>query len=85
MKKRFIVAALAIAGAMTLSGCGGGSKSSSEPAADSKTAQSEGTKKQMEVRKYLLFSLVLRLRQLTPRSIHQLTEETIFYLPLTIF
>ena len=43
MKKRFIVAALAIAGAMALSGCGG-AKSGSDSAAGSKSAQSDGTK-----------------------------------------
>ena len=42
MKKRFIVAALAIAGAMALSGCGG-AKSGSD-SAGSKSAQSDGTK-----------------------------------------
>ena len=43
MKKRFIVAALAIAGAMALSGCGG-AKSGSDSAADSKSVQSDGAK-----------------------------------------
>ena len=43
MKKRFIVAALAIAGAMALSGCGG-AKSGNDSAAGSKSAQSDGTK-----------------------------------------
>ena len=43
MKKRFIVAALAIAGAMALSGCGG-AKSGNDSAADSKSVQSDGTK-----------------------------------------
>ena len=42
MKKRFIVAALAIAGAMAISGCGG-AKSGSD-SAGSKSAQSDGTK-----------------------------------------
>ena len=41
MKKRLIVAALAIAGAMSLSGCGG-SKSNTEPAADSTKAAENG-------------------------------------------
>lgn len=43
MKKRFIVVALAIAGAVALSGCGG-AKSGSDSAVDSKSAQSDGTK-----------------------------------------
>ena len=43
MKKRFIVAALAIAGAMALSGCGG-AKSGNDSAADSKSVQSDGAK-----------------------------------------
>ena len=43
MKKRLIVAALAIAGAVALSGCGG-AKSGSDSAVDSKSAQSDGTK-----------------------------------------
>ena len=43
MKKRFIVVALAIAGAVALSGCGG-AKSGSDSAVDSKSAQSDSTK-----------------------------------------
>ena len=43
MKKRFIVAALAIAGAMALSGCGG-AKSGNDSAAESKSVQSDGAK-----------------------------------------
>ena len=77
MKKRFIVAALAIAVG-----------DPSQAVSRRRTARPHKVKvqkKQMAVRKYLLFSLVLRLRQLTLRSIHQLTEETIFCLPLTIF
>ena len=66
MKKRFIVAALAIAGAMALSGCGGGSKSSSEPAADSKTAQSEGTKKTDGGKKILTIQLGPEVETIDP-------------------
>ena len=66
MKKRFIVAALAIAGAMALSGCGGGSKSSSEQAADSKTAQSEGTKKSDGGKKILTIQLGPEVETIDP-------------------
>ena len=66
MKKRFIVAALAIAGAMALSGCGGGSKSSSEPAADSKTAQGEGTKKTDGGKKILTIQLGPEVETIDP-------------------
>ena len=57
MKKRLIVAALAIAGAMSLSGCGG-SKSNTEPAADStKAAENGGTKKSGDSKKILTIQL----------------------------
>ena len=57
MKKRLIVAALAIAGAMSLSGCGG-SKSNTEPAADStKAAENGDTKKSGDGKKILTIQL----------------------------
>ena len=57
MKKRLIVAALAIAGAMSLSGCGG-SKSNTEPAADStKAAENGDTKKSGDSKKILTIQL----------------------------
>ena len=57
MKKRLIVAALAIAGAMALSGCGG-SKSNTEPAADStKAAENGDTKKSGDGKKILTIQL----------------------------
>ena len=55
--KRLIVAALAIAGAMSLSGCGG-SKSNTEPAADStKAAENGDTKKSGDGKKILTIQL----------------------------
>ena len=57
MKKRLIVAALAIAGAMSLSGCGG-SKSNTEPAADStNAAENCDTKKSGDGKKILTIQL----------------------------
>ena len=57
MKKRLIVAALAIAGAMSLSGCGG-SKSNTESAADStKAAENGDIKKSGDGKKILTIQL----------------------------
>ena len=66
MKKRLIVAALAIAGAMALSGCGG-SKSNTEPAADStKAAENGDTKKSGDGKKILTIQLGPEVESIDP-------------------
>ncbi len=66
MKKRLIVAALAIAGAMSLSGCGG-SKSNTEPAADStKAAENGDTKKSGDGKKILTIQLGPEVESIDP-------------------